>query len=560
QMEKVASVEAYPSSRAQSFTADACAGDSPTDIQATDEDPRPTRFFMQYHYRRKNSGFRDYKLRLDEALQDDPYSKKLSSLKRKLEAYEYREDWESYEDERRNRKADKKVKKTKLEAHINFHGQLDKRLTKKSQTDGNQTNNISVPQSTEFTDIIHKTGEDQAQVRFNNDNTGLFNDLDVDNEGNERNDEIEDIVETNINNVLGSLKNFASEDKSSILENLENRLATAYKVVSHFDRQFPYTKELYNTFPDQMKTMENEWEKVETNIQKTIEERWNVSKTKELVDKYYKIIVDHFDEFLDVDHEKLIMVFSKPPYDDFSYKRDDELIWCQRIFIDLTRQFLRNRGALFDKEASELRYRSEIVNPLLAGAFEMIERSIWLETGEIENEIQKVQRNDTKEDNERSKLGMKHDGVINMIIHGKKYQVGFLEVVGNAFNNDITDRNIDLEKLYKAMSLSLWNQRAHLDNETSQQLSTLAVLVHGKFFNFLSMHYINNEFVVKNYDDFILPTTNECLVRIPKIIETIAKFKIRIMMYHREHMASFHKVVRSPSDNPPNASPQKKRQ
>ena len=60
-----------------------------------------------------------------------------------------------------------------------------------------------------------------------------------------------------------------------------------------------------------------------------------------------------------------------------------------------------------------------------------------------------MQRNDTKEDNERSKLGMKHDGVINMIIHGKKYQVGFLEVVGNAFNNDITDRNIDLEKLYK---------------------------------------------------------------------------------------------------------------
>jgi hypothetical protein len=63
-----------------------------------------------------------------------------------------------------------------------------------------------------------------------------------------------------------------------------------------------------------------------------------------------------------------------------------------------------------------------------------------------------VQRNDTKEDiNERSKLGMKRDGMINMIIHGKKYQVGFLEVVGNAFNKDITDKNIDLVKLYKGM-------------------------------------------------------------------------------------------------------------
>ncbi|GBB93771.1 hypothetical protein RclHR1_22290002 [Rhizophagus clarus] len=485
------------------------------------EDPRPTKFFMKYKYRSKASGIFDYELRLREALKEEPNSDKLLSLKRKWENDEYMYDWDTYEDEKKNRKVDKKVKKIKRQAHSDFHSDLDNRLkaniSKKSPTRENQTNNILVSQSTEFTDILHKTGEDQTQVQVNNDDAGFFDDLD---EGNERNDEIEDIAD----NVLSS---FVSEDKSSVLKNLENRLATTYKV--------------------------------EANIQKTTGERWNVSKMKELVDKYNKIIIDHFDELLDVDHEKLITVFSKPPYDDFSYKRDDELIWCQRIFIDLTRQFLRNRGALFDKEASELRYRSEIVNPLLAGAFEMIERSIWLETGEIENEIQKVQRNDTKENKERSKIGMKHDGVINMIIHGKKYQVGFLEVVGNAFNNDITDRNIDLEKLYKAMSLSLWNQRAHLDNETSQQLSTFAVLVHGKIFSFLSMHYINNEFVVKNYDDFILPTTNECLVRLPKIIETIVKFKIRIMIYHREHMANFHKVVRSPSDNPPNASPQKKR-
>ena len=55
-----------------------------------------------------------------------------------------------------------------------------------------------------------------------------------------------------------------SEESSSVLENLENknRLATTYKVVSLFDRQFPYTKELYNTFPDQMRTLENKWKKV----------------------------------------------------------------------------------------------------------------------------------------------------------------------------------------------------------------------------------------------------------------------------------------------------------
>ena len=48
---------------------------------------------------------------------------------------------------------------------------------------------------------------------------------------------------------------------------------------------------------------------------------------------------------------------------------------------------------------------------------------------------------------------MKHDGVINMIIHGRKCQVGFLEVAGNAFDKDITNRNIELKKLYKGMLL-----------------------------------------------------------------------------------------------------------
>ncbi|KAF0508526.1 hypothetical protein F8M41_018749 [Gigaspora margarita] len=286
-------------------------------------------------------------------------------------------------------------------------------------------------------------------------------------------DNIQDYTEETSTCVL-SLSN-----ESSILENLENWLTTTYKVVSLFDRQFPYTKELYNTFPDQIRILENEWEKVEVNIQKTIEEGWEVSRAKKLVDKYYEEIVKHFDETSDIDHEMLITVFSKPPFSDFSYKRDAELIWCQKTITNLIYQFLRSRSSLFNNEASESCYRSEIVDPLLAGTFEMIERSVWLENGEIENEIQKMQRNDTKDDNERSNLGMKHDGVINMIVHGKKYQIGFIEVVGNAFNNDL-DRNIELEKLYKAMSLSLWNQCTHLYNETLQ-FSAFAILVHGNY-------------------------------------------------------------------------------
>ncbi|PKK71032.1 hypothetical protein RhiirC2_778909 [Rhizophagus irregularis] len=133
------------------------------------------------------------------------------------------------------------------------------------------------------------------------------------------------------NNILNSLKDFVSE------------LLHIGLFPSSIDN-FRTQKNFYNT----IRTLENEWGKIEANLQKTIEERWNVSKTKQLV----------------------VTVF-------------------------------HNKSA---KDASELRYHLEIVNLLLAGAFEMTERSMWLETGEIENEIQKVQRNDTKGDiNERSK-------------------------------------------------------------------------------------------------------------------------------------------------------------
>ena len=63
---------------------------------------------------------------------------------------------------------------------------------------------------------------------------------------------------------------------------------------------------------------------------------------------------------------------------------------------------MSSRGALFNIEASELCYRSDIVDHLLSGVFKTTEHSIWFETGEIENEIQKLQLNDAKKDTERS--------------------------------------------------------------------------------------------------------------------------------------------------------------
>lgn len=62
-----------------------------------------------------------------------------------------------------------------------------------------------MPQSAEFTDILHKTGEDQMQVQVNNGGS-FFNGLDVDNE---------EMTKLRILSkrilILSSLKNFVSE-------------------------------------------------------------------------------------------------------------------------------------------------------------------------------------------------------------------------------------------------------------------------------------------------------------------------------------------------------------
>ncbi|PKK56087.1 hypothetical protein RhiirC2_466841 [Rhizophagus irregularis] len=68
-----------------------------------------------------------------------------------------------------------------------------------------------------------------------------------------------------------------------------------------------------------------------------------------------------------------------------------------------------------------------------------------------------------------------------MNINGIKIGVGFVEVVGNAFTSNISDKNDDLEKLLKAMMVSLYYQRVHQsDDENTSQLQSFAILVFGK--------------------------------------------------------------------------------
>ncbi|CAJ0900825.1 16657_t:CDS:2 [Entrophospora sp. SA101] len=100
-------------------------------------------------------------------------------------------------------------------------------------------------------------------------------------------------------------------------------------------------------------------------------------------------------------------------------------------------------SALLDSSSSEYQYRDEIVNILLASIFYDVEDALWTKT--------KQQRNFIKQENERERLGDKHDGILYMNVRGVKVGVGFIEVADNAFNTITSDKNDDLEKLLKGI-------------------------------------------------------------------------------------------------------------
>ncbi|CAJ0633602.1 13514_t:CDS:2 [Entrophospora sp. SA101] len=130
-------------------------------------------------------------------------------------------------------------------------------------------------------------------------------------------------------------------------------------------------------------------------------------------------------------------IFNAPKIE---HRKTYELFWCQDFYT-------RIHSALLDSSSSEYQYRDEIVNILLASIFYDVEDALWTKT--------KQQRNFIKQENERERLGDKHDGILYMNVRGVKVGVGFIEVADNAFNTITSDKNDDLEKLLKDSGLNL---------------------------------------------------------------------------------------------------------
>jgi len=142
-----------------------------------------------------------------------------------------------------------------------------------------------------------------------------------------------------------------------------------------------------------------------------------------------------------------------------------------------------------------------------------------------------------------------------MNINGVKIGVGFVEVVGNAFTTDISDKHYDLEKLLKAM-ISIYYQRAHQsDDENTSQLQSFAILVFGREYHLLSMHLVDEMYIIDEYDAFIIPDSGVDLLQIGNAIEIVKKFKVRMIKYYRQLIKKPRKVTRLRSSGPPTASP-----
>ena len=69
----------------------------------------------------------------------------------------------------------------------------------------------------------------------------------------------------------------------------------------------------------------------------------------------------------------------------------------------------------------------------------------------VESTLRKQQRNQTNGRKPRVSLGSKHDGILKIYMNATEMEIGFLEVVGNAVDVDITGYYGDMEKLFKGL-------------------------------------------------------------------------------------------------------------
>ncbi|CAG8635179.1 1595_t:CDS:2 [Ambispora gerdemannii] len=78
-------------------------------------DPRPAVFYAAFKYESKTVAHQDYSFRLEDALREEPQSKRLLNAKRRWDAGEYKDDWKKNANRKADREEKKRGKRRKIE-------------------------------------------------------------------------------------------------------------------------------------------------------------------------------------------------------------------------------------------------------------------------------------------------------------------------------------------------------------------------------------------------------------------------------------------------------------
>ncbi|CAJ0649103.1 3351_t:CDS:10 [Entrophospora sp. SA101] len=290
--------------------------------------------------------------------------------------------------------------------------------------------------------------------------------------------------------------------------------------------------------------MESNWEKVEKRIADSLPQI--DENVKVLLEKYSKCIKDATIKCY-VDLNKVEGIISKSPFEDqhlYLFERDYHLRWVQSVYNAFILCLQTPFSPLCDPDASEYVYRSRIINYIWEGLFFDVNAIAIMKTGEVENTDRKKQLDLSRNlDQHKSTLGTwYYDAVLVMKVGSKLVQVAFGEVIGNAFKRDDKKYNDDKEKMLKAMQLALFNLRKSLPEKAPglEDLETFGLLVYRKEFFMYSMHWVDGIYLIDQFNGFTIPDTPLDLENLSNIIQTMIKFKNRIMKL-QAHMGFLYK-------------------
>ncbi|CAH1761852.1 13162_t:CDS:10 [Entrophospora sp. SA101] len=340
-----------------------------------------------------------------------------------------------------------------------------------------------------------------------------------------------------------------------------------YRIINLSDQNAssPVQKILTKADKQLLKTTWDSLEPSKKNHKTIRQEKWNAV-IKPLVKKYQKNLVPKsvFDDFpLDLAIEEI----TKRPYTGkFNYREHHDSLWVQDIYKRFLFIFKAPVNVLLDPNQVELSYRENFINPIVAKLFDDIMDIIRVKTGEIENMLNKTQRNETRQYVQRVSIGCHQDGIFEVNVNAMTFEIGFLEVVGNALIVDITKLNGDLDKVLKAMQISLFYQRRHHTQRgaTGDQLVCLesyGIIVYQRTFTIYVMHNTRGGlYIVDKLTEFSIPNSKDQLYVLEEVIEKIYMLKSRIMDYYLKIQKITPNCVKThvnTTESPVEASPSK---